>query len=87
MTSDNYSAKRPTEHPIERPPDTDPQQGHEHPEAYPPARVSGGRPDGKQVNESEQDAHNGDLDPPVALFSKGHQPGTFRPRRGRPGQA
>ena len=28
-------AKRSTEHPIDKPPDTDPQQGHEHPEADP----------------------------------------------------
>lgn len=33
MATDN--AKRPIEHPIDRPPDTDPQQGHEHPEADP----------------------------------------------------
>lgn len=35
MTNDG--TKRSTEHPIDRPPDTDPQQGHEHPEADPPA--------------------------------------------------
>ncbi len=31
------TGKRSTEHPIDRPPDTDPQQGHEHPEADPRA--------------------------------------------------
>lgn len=47
MTTVN--TKRSTEHPIDRPPDTDPQQGHEHPEADPPTRLRGGGPDGKRV--------------------------------------
>jgi hypothetical protein len=37
-------AKRSTEHPIDQPPDTDPQQGHEHPKAEPPATVQGSEP-------------------------------------------
>ncbi len=59
MATDN--AKRSTEHPIDRPPDTDPQQGHEHPEADPrgPRLRQGGEADEPLVANSDDSLPTG----------------------------
>jgi hypothetical protein len=59
MAMDN--SRRSTEHPIDRPPDTDPQQGHEHPEADP---------------RKPQRTAPVDVAPPAESLSGSHQPKT-----------